>query len=133
MRELAMNWSNIDELLGECMKGATPAGTLPPLVPAEHAEVLRRYNGLEGFVGGEYLMMWSADQIEELNTGYSVSEYLPGVVLIGTNGSGTGFGMAPGGSYVRVPLVGMSPDETVPLGASFEEFLERLASGAGII
>ncbi|HEY6558769.1 MAG TPA: hypothetical protein VI072_15905 [Polyangiaceae bacterium] len=126
-----MNWLRVDELLKDCQKWGA-AGSVPASVPTAYAKVLERYNGVEGFVGPEqYLMLWRAEQIEELNIGYSVAEYLPGVVLIGTDGADTGFGVDTGGAYVSVPLVGMSPKETKSVGASFDAFLEHLASGEG--
>lgn len=123
-----MNWPRIEELLEECQKGEA-AESVPAIVPSGHAELLERYNGVEGFVGPEqYLMLWRAEQIEELNLAYSVAQYLPGVLLIGTDGADTGFGVDADGAYVSVPLVGMSPKETKSVGASLNDFLEHLAS-----
>ena len=124
-----MNWQRIEELLKDCQKGEA-AKAVPAAVPFDYAELVRRYNGVEGFVGPEqYLMLWRAEEVEELNASYGVAQYLPGIVLIGTDGSDSGFGVDVGGTYVSVPLIGMSPQETKPLGTSFEDFLDRLASG----
>ena len=124
-----MNWQRIEQILRDCTKEPAIPGTLPPAIPPDYAEFLRRFNGIEGFVGPEqYLMLWRAEQVEELNTAYATAEHLPGVLLIGTDGSDTGFGVDAGGRYKSVPLVAMSLAEIRDIGGSFEEFLERIAS-----
>jgi hypothetical protein len=124
-----VNWFRVEELLKACEKGAA-AESVPAIVPSGHAELLKHYDGIEGFVADEhYLIIWRAREIEELNVAYSVARYLPGVVLIGTDGGDTGFGVDADGAYVSVPLIGMSPKEAKTLGTSFDAFLEHVASG----
>ena len=125
-----MNWRRIESILKDCTKGE-PAVAVPRTVPRQHAEFLQRYDGVEGFIApGQYLMLWRAEELAELNAAYSTSQYLPGVVLIGTDGSDTAFGIDNGGEYMSVPLIGMSPQQANALGSSLEAFLERVAAGA---
>ncbi len=76
-------------------------------------------------------MLWSTGEIHSLNQAYSVPEFLPGVVLIGTDGGDTGYGFRCDdgrAQYVGVPLIGMGPGELSTFGATFVEFLNRLGS-----
>ncbi len=77
-----------------------------------------------------YVLLWSATELANLNEAYCVSEFVPGVTLVGTDGGDTGFGFR--GElerleYVAVPLVGMGPDTILVIGRSFVELVERLA------
>jgi hypothetical protein len=123
-----MNWSRIEQLLASCEK-QPPSRALVDMSLGDYADVLARYNGLEGFVGSEqYLQLWKAEDIVGLNAAYHVQDFVPGTNLIGTDGGDTGYGVeAATSQYVSVPLVGMSPDAVRSVGASFEEFLEKLA------
>lgn len=132
----------IPRLLGDCARraGATSAELtfaereLAAPLPEDYRTFLRETNGTEGFISTEnYLMLWRADEIPKLNKGYAVGEFAPGLVLLGTDGGGSGYGFLrrPSGSveYVRVPLIGLSLQDAVPLGKTFDDFLSRLGRG----
>lgn len=89
-------------------------------LPADYVECLRESNGAEGFVYPEvYLVLWSTAELVELNAAYSVPEFAPGLVLIGTDGGEEGYGFvrdATGYRYVAVPLIGMSMETARTLG-----------------
>lgn len=123
-----MNWARIEHLLASCEK-QPPSHTLPDLSLGDYADILARYNGLEGFIGSEqYLQLWKAEEIVSLNAAYHVQDFAPGIVLVGTNGGDTGFGIeAATKHYVSVPLVGMSREAVREVGTNFEEFIEKLA------
>lgn len=123
-----MNWERIEELLASCDK-QPPAGAIPDLPLADYAEVLARYNGLEGFVGEQqYVQLWKAEELEALNKAYGVNSYLQGVTLFGTDGGGTGYGVdSTTKRYVSVPLVGLSREALQDGGGTFQEFLSKLA------
>lgn len=100
-------------------------------LPKPYLDLLKRTNGVEGFVTDDaYLNIWTAGQVPELNEGYSVAEFAPGLMLIGTNGGDTGYALdlrRSSCSIMEVPLVGMSLDEAKEVGTDFEDFLRRLA------
>lgn len=124
-----MNWSRIDQLLENCttQPGLKSAETDPRF--RDYAAFLLRYDGAEGFVGSSYIALWSAAQTRELNEAYRVAEFVPGILLVGTDGGDTGFGIDEAtGRYVSVPMIGMSREALRDEGASFEEFLENRAS-----
>jgi hypothetical protein len=101
-------------------------------LPKSYLDLLRRTNGIEGFVSDDaYLILWSSEQVAGLNEAYSVAEFAPGLLLIGTDGSNTGYALdlrRSSSSMKQVPLVGMSLDEAKDVGTDFEDFLRRLAS-----
>jgi hypothetical protein len=122
-----MNWVRIRALLSQCtVQNGTDS--VPLLVPGAYSEVLREMNGVEGFVASEqYLVLWPAESLEELNAAYGVTAALPSIVLIGSDGGDTGYGVTSNGEYLSVPLVGMAQDEVRVLGHCFEEFVENIA------
>jgi hypothetical protein len=98
--------------------------------PADYKEFLRISNGIEGPIGAHaYWALWGTDELEPLNTDYAVSEFLPGVVLFGTDGGNTGYGfqeITGGFRYISVSLVGMSVEEIEDRGGQFSALVEWL-------
>lgn len=123
-----MNWARIEHLLASCDK-QPPTQVRNALSLGDYAEVLDRYNGIEGFVGTEqYLQLWKAEDIASLNAAYHVGEYAEGITLFGTNGGDTGYGIDGATMrYISAPLVGLSREALRDAGGTFEEFLTRLA------
>lgn len=99
-------------------------------LPLAYRELMLRSNGLEGFMGEyHYLVLWPIEQVVELNDAYSVSEFAPGLLLIGSDGGDTGYAFdtrMEGLPLVEVPFIGMSLDEAKPKGSSFADFLKKL-------
>ncbi|WP_068845677.1 SMI1/KNR4 family protein [Planctopirus hydrillae] len=102
-------------------------------LPALYVELMIRSSGIEGFLGeAEYLTLWPLENLVELNEGYGVCHFAPGIWLFGSNGGGTGYGFdlrRDGMPVVEAPFIGLSLDEVVPRGNSFGEFLRSLQSG----
>jgi cell wall assembly regulator SMI1 len=103
-------------------------------LPREFCNFLRLADGAEGFVGDNYLMLWSADEIARYNAAYQVDEYAPGLVLFGSDGGGEGYafdmrtGAAP---VVMVPFVGMDLQYAKAIAPSFDSFLQYLGTPDG--
>ena len=101
-------------------------------LPAEYLDFLRQSDGGEGFIGGgAYLILWPAHQLASLNRAYGVHDFAPGLLLIGSNGGGEGFGFDTRSSatpIVMTPFVGLSWETAEPMGATFGEFVRRLAN-----
>lgn len=119
------NWASIERLISDLDKRSPLEGNLNGDL-LEYSEFLRRHNGAEGCIGPQqYLSLWSAEQVAELNAAYGFAEWAPDVVLIGSDGAGTGYGInRVTGRYVSVPFVG-SAEDMLDEGASFEEFLQN--------
>ena len=73
-----------------------------------------------------YLMLWDRCDIERLNNGYGVNEFLTDCILIGSDGGDTAYGINEEGSFFSVPFIGMDDSEIKIIGANFEEFIEKL-------
>jgi len=81
-------------------------------------------NGLEGWVGENYLSLWSVENV----TRYGVYECAPFLLFIGSNGGGEGYAYDTRLRHmpiVNVPFVGMDEDPRV-MGKTILEFLRRL-------
>ena len=76
------------------------------------------------------MILWPVKRLRELNEGYHVGEFAPGLVLFGSDGGGEGFAFdTRGGSttIVSVPFVGMELDVVRPVATTFNGFLEELS------
>lgn len=96
-------------------------------LPEDYVGFLLHSNGADGPVGETgYVSMWAIDELSELNGGYRVAEYAPGLLLFGSDGGDEAFAFDLRDSampIVEVPFVGMSLDEATPLAATFTAML----------
>jgi len=98
-------------------------------LPAEYEEFLKLTNGGEGFIGKQYAILWSVEELASMNQSYEVQKYVPGLLIFGSSGGGEAYGFdtrTPQLPIVQVPFVGMDWDNAEPMGDSFSAFLERL-------
>lgn len=106
-------------------------------IPAGYRALLRRVNGLEGFVGKSYVVLWNTKYVLErtVDTRGRAVEYdepCPTELVIGSNGASEQFGVAMVNGeeeYVMFPLLGTHPDDTILLGHGLEELAERFRKG----
>ncbi len=97
--------------------------------PADYKKFLLMSNGVSGFVGKSYLLIWALEEIVEINQQASVNEFAPGLILFGSDGGGMSYALDtrdPIFSIVEVPNIGMSLDEVKFCGSSLHEFLVYL-------
>ncbi len=100
--------------------------------PQDYARWLRNTDGLERDLGGSYLSLYSVGELVERNRGYAVAEFMPGLVLIGTDGGGEGIGLdirAENDPVVLVNLNSLRWDEVIFQGESFSAFLDERLRG----
>ena len=97
-------------------------------LPADYRAFLIESDGLEGFVGEHYLVLFGAGKIVHLNEIAETSEFAPGLVLIGGDGGGEGYGIL-GRQYVRVELIGMSLETVEFMGRTLVDLVRRVQSG----
>jgi hypothetical protein len=99
-------------------------------LPRDYTDFLKTWDGGEGFIGEDtYLILWRLDEILRFNIAYDVYKYAPGLMLIGSDGSGEAFAFdtnASTWSVVQVPFVGMDRELMVVLAPNFVSFLESL-------
>jgi hypothetical protein len=99
--------------------------TLGLRLPADYLSLMSYSNGLEGFVGENYLALWAVERVRA----YGVYEDLPSFVFIGSNGGGEGYAYdtrSPDMPIVSLPFIGGKVGLERVLGKSLAEFLERL-------
>jgi len=98
-------------------------------LPSEYTLFLETMNGGEGFLGDNYLILWSVDELARCNAEMEVSRYAPGLLLFGTDGGGETFGFdsrSPDFRIVMMPAIGMEWGVEDQIASSFGGFLERL-------
>ena len=100
-------------------------------LPRDHLEFVSKNGGGEGAIGDEgYLQLWSLGELAEQNEFYEVRETLPRCVLIGTDLSGSKFGVNERGEFFAVPDdMGLDAEDIVVLCSTFEEFIEKIGNG----
>lgn len=99
-------------------------------LPVGYRDFLTAHNGGEGFVGESYLIIWAAEEVAQFNKEYQVSEYAPGLLLFGSDGSGEGYAFdyrEQPPSIVRVPFIGMGLKYAKPIAETFPSFFSVLA------
>jgi hypothetical protein len=77
-----------------------------------------------------YLVIWPVGEIKELNEGYAVAEFAPGLILFGGDGGDKAYAFDTRSDelpIVEVPLVGMDISLAKQCGATFKNFLEYLS------
>src|ERR1700682_724190 len=81
------------------------------MLPEDYKTFLLEHNGGDGFIGGDYVILWKAEELSKFNDGYEVSKYAPGLLMFGSNGGGDGLAFDTRTSpyhVMQVPFIGMS-------------------------
>lgn len=99
-------------------------------LPADYVQFLREYDGGEGFIGDNYLILWKAKELLPFNREYEVDQHAPGIFLFGSNGGGEGYGFDTRDAampIVRVPFIGMDLRYAIVAASNFTDLLIHLA------
>jgi hypothetical protein len=94
--------------------------------PIDYKDFLQITNGLEGNADKGYLVIWSIEELLELNTAYQVKEFASHLILFGSDGGEDAFAFdtsGPAVSIVKLPFIGMGYVPNHKLANSFQEFL----------
>ncbi|PMB03038.1 SMI1/KNR4 family protein [Fischerella thermalis CCMEE 5273] len=99
--------------------------------PKEYVDFMLLSNGAEGPVGNHaYLRIWPVEELMPANEGYSVEEFIPGIILFGSDGSGEAYGFDSRDneeiSIISIPFMDMDFDEMEKISNSFKDFLKYL-------
>ncbi len=101
-------------------------------LPGDLCALWSESDGVEGDMDDNvHVVVWGTDEIVSLNAAYEVSEFFPGLILVGSDGGDTGVGFL--GSterieYVAVPLIGMGPDAILARGADLVALLSAFSA-----
>lgn len=101
-------------------------------LPSEYREFLLRDNGGEGWLGDNFIAMWSAENIVKDNIDYKSKEFVPGIVLIGSSGGGLAYGIdfsQKPPCYIEVPFMPLDRDLVEKISISFADFFDQVARG----
>jgi hypothetical protein len=112
-------------------------------LPDDYRAFLLVSDGYNGYVGVEgYADLWSSRRLASDNEGYEVRSnegyearsYVAELMLIGSNGGPTAYGIDRHDGrpwFVSIPFVPMQRNEIRRLGAAFTAFLAALSAGEG--
>lgn len=97
--------------------------------PSDYIEFISFSNGAEGSIGENYLILWSIDEIIELNDAYGVNDFAKGLVLFGSDGGDKAYAFDTRTNelnIVTVPFIGMDLEEVNTCSNTFNAFLQFL-------
>ena len=93
-------------------------------LPTDYKEFLQFSNGLEGETADSYLVLWSAEELVELNQAYNVKEFVSTIILIGSDGAEDAFGFdTTNMTIVKLPFIGIGHIANQKLSDTFGKFL----------
>lgn len=100
--------------------------------PADYRQFIGDNDGLDADFGGSYLALWKLDDLVSLNIGYEMTDTLPGLVIIGSDGGGEAiafdFRQTPP-PVVLVNFVSAGWDDAVVQAKTFSEFMADRDAG----
>jgi hypothetical protein len=98
--------------------------------PKQYVDFMLTTNGAEGDVGdNSYLVLWSAEEIIELNKEYEVNEFALGLILFGSNGGMDAYAFDTRREnlpIIEVPFIGMALEEIKDCGDTLLDFFKYL-------
>jgi len=98
-------------------------------LPKSYVDFMLTKDGGEGFIGRSYLVLWKIEELILMNHAYHVAEFVPDIILFGSNGGGEAFGFDTRSevcAIVSVPFVAMEIENAKVLASDFEGFLSTL-------
>jgi hypothetical protein len=98
-------------------------------LPPDYAQALRQMNGGEGFIGKNYLVLWSVEEFVKMNTGTYFAEAAPGLLVFGSDGGGEAFAFDTRSAPPRIvvaPFIGMDWTTAIMIAPNFTAFLQHL-------
>lgn len=95
------------------------------ILPEQYIEFMRKHNGGEGDIGETWFILFPLEELQEINDDYEIEEFLPGHIIIGSNGGGELYGIDKEGNYFNVPAL-IDEDDVSLLGTDIESLPERV-------
>ena len=117
---MSLNDGTTSEALGKLRE------ELAFVFPDDFEGFLLYSNGAQGEIGAEYLELWSAEQISELNQALEIKSYAPGLIAFGSDGANELYAFdtrKPSPAVVQVPMIGLSLDDVWSVAETFSDFL----------
>jgi hypothetical protein len=107
-------------------------GALGVRLPGEYSEFLRWAAGGELVAGDQVVELWDPKRVVERNARLAVGDFLPGVVLIGSNEGETALGLdfrSSPAAPVAVPFGDLSPESVRVIGKTLGDAVGAVISG----
>ena len=96
-------------------------------LPPGLIDFYREANG--GYIKGKKtgVGLWPLTNLIRLNKGYDVDVYAPDFFIFGSDGGGTAYAIEKETGHIwEIPFIGMSREEAVFKGSTFNEFVHSL-------
>ena len=95
------------------------------ILPLQYINFMKKHNGGEGDIGETWLILFRIEDLQEINDDYCIEEFLPGHIIIGTNGGGELYGIDIKGNYYNVPEI-FEEEYISVLGNDINELPEKI-------
>ena len=94
-------------------------------LPRQYIDFMLLHNGGEGDLGETWFILFPIEELEEINEDYEVDKYLPGRIIIASNGGGELYGIDSEGNYFNVPEM-MDEEEITSFGTDLEQLPDKI-------
>jgi len=94
-------------------------------LPEQYQAFMRAHNGGEGDLGETWFVLFPLEELQEINDDYAVGEFMPGYIIIGSNGGGELYGIDKRGHYFNVPET-LEEEEITFFGTDLEVLPEEI-------
>lgn len=74
-------------------------------LPEKYLDFMAAHNGGEGDIGETWFVLFTLEELAEMNEAYETQKYLPGCVIIGSNGGEELYGIDSDGNFFNVPAL----------------------------
>ena len=95
------------------------------VLPEQYVEFMKKHNGGEGDIGETWFVLYPLEDLQELNDAYEIEIFLPGHIIIGSNGGGELYGIDNTGNYFNVPMI-MDENDITLLGTEIELLPDKI-------
>lgn len=95
------------------------------VLPKDYIEFMKKHNGGEGDIGETWLILYPLEELQEINDDYEIEEFLPGHIIIGSNGGGELYGIDNKGNYFNVPVL-MDLNDITLFGTNLELLADKI-------
>ena len=95
------------------------------ILPKQYINFMKEHNGGEGDIGETWLLLFPLEELQGMNDAYSIEEFLPGHIIIGTNGGGELYGIDAKGDYFNVPEI-IEKEYVAILGNDIDKLPEKI-------
>ena len=91
----------------------------------DYIEFMKKHNGGEGDIGETWLILYPLEELQEINDAYEIEEFLPGHIIIGSNGGGELYGIDNTGNFFNVQVL-IEEDYVALLGTEIELLPDKI-------